>query len=85
MPDDLVPAAYPDARVRYRRGEHSDKTGRFAGEQVQWHIPAGHDTYPPGSGAGEVIVPNDGGFVWIMYEGGQSIVPSEFVSPLTQE
>ena len=82
MTDDFVPAAYPDAKVRYRRGEHSDVTGRFAGEQVEWSIPEGHPIYDAGSGAGMVIVPNDGGFVWVMYEGGQSTVPAEFVRPV---
>jgi hypothetical protein len=81
--DDFVPAAYPDARVRYRRGERSERTGRSAGEMVAWAIPAGHDLYDPGEGAGMVIVPDDGGFVWIMHEGGQSIVPAEFVRPVS--
>jgi hypothetical protein len=85
MPDDLVPPPYPDAKVRYRRGEFSERTGRYAGEMVEWAIPAGHDIYEPGQGAGMVTVPNDGGFVWITYEGGQSIVPAEFVRPARKE
>ena len=70
------------ARVRYRYGERSDKTGRFAGEQVQWAIPTGHPVYEPGSGAGMVLVPNDGGFVWL--DSG-SIVPAEFCRPSTDD
>ncbi len=85
-----VPAAYPGARVRYRYGERSERTGRTAGEHVVWSIPEGHDTYPAGSGAEMsykviaplVIVPNDGGFVWLLHEGGQHIVPAEFVRPV---
>lgn len=82
MSDDFVPPPYPDAKVRYRRGDYSEKTGRYAGEMVEWEIPEGHDTYPAGRGAGMVTVPNDGGFVWLSYEGGSAIVPAEFVRPV---
>lgn len=80
MSDDLVPAAYPDAKVRYPRGAFSERTGRFAGEAVVWCIPAGHPVYDPGEGTGEVLVPNDGGFVWLS---SGDIVPAEFVQPAT--
>lgn len=81
-PHGLVPSAYPGAAVRYFYGDRSERTGRAAGEHVTWSIPEGHDTYDAGSGAGMVIVPDDGGFVWLLHEDGQSIVPLEFVRPL---